>query len=346
MRVPNFIKPLDLEKERKSIIEEFKQKSGKLDYIPLVGDDYMSLIDIFLFRLNNFIELLNFKISQNYLNFSSGEYLDELVALAGIKRNEEVKPISEFKISVNGATFLPKGAKFTDTKGHNAYLLNDVYINDFAIVKVEAEGQFNQNYNTNTLEIPNIYISNIEQISPYSGFKARESDKELRERFLLSMHRFSTAGSAKSYLFYILSVEGITKASVYQLLPGVVQIVYLSKFDDETAKLKISEALDGRIPLTDEVRIKPANKISLDLVLSVELLKDFMFSEVIKNVDFRVREFFKTLEISQNPHSSKIIDVAFDENIKSLEVASQIPSVDKDSILILNSLQILKADNA
>ena len=41
LRVPQFIKPLDIEKERASIVEEFKQKSGKLDSIPLVGDDYM-----------------------------------------------------------------------------------------------------------------------------------------------------------------------------------------------------------------------------------------------------------------------------------------------------------------
>ena len=85
LRVPQFIKPLDIEKERASIVEEFKQKSGKLDYIPLVGDDYMTLIDIFLYRLNNFFELINVKVANNYLNFSTGEYLDELVALIGIK---------------------------------------------------------------------------------------------------------------------------------------------------------------------------------------------------------------------------------------------------------------------
>ena len=48
MKVPNFIKPLNIDAERQNIINEFKIKSGKLDYIPLVGDDYMTLIDIFL----------------------------------------------------------------------------------------------------------------------------------------------------------------------------------------------------------------------------------------------------------------------------------------------------------
>lgn len=346
MRVPSFIKPLDIEKERQSIVDEFKVKSGKLDYIPLVGDDFMTLIDIFLFRLNNFFELINIKIANNYLNFSTGEYLDELVSLIGIKRNEEVKPIAEVEITVSSATFLPKGTKFTDGKGHFAYLLENTSIETTKKVKIEAIEYFKENYETTTLENPNIYVKSIEMASPFSGFKARESDDDLRRRFLLAMHRFSTAGSAKSYLFYVLSVEGITKANVYQLSPGVVQIVYLSKFENPTAELKIKEALNGKIPLTDEVRLKPAQKINIDLTIEIKVLQEFMFAEVVKNIDFRVKEFFKTLEISDNPHVSKLIEVAFDENTKSVEIKTTIPQADRDSILILNSLQISKASDA
>nr|DAK15196.1 MAG TPA: baseplate assembly protein [Caudoviricetes sp.] len=344
MKVPNFIKPLDIDAERQNIINEFKVKSGKLDYIPLVGDDYMTLIDIFLYRLNHFFELINIKIANNYLNFSSGEYLDELVALVGIKRNDEVKPIAQVEVSVSSATYLPKGTKFTDGAGHFAYLLEDANIADTKVLKIEAEEYFKESYETTTLEIPNIYVTDIKMISPFSGFKARESDDELRARFLLSMHRFSTAGSAKSYLFYILSVEGITKASVYQLRAGVVQIVYLSKFDETTATLKIKEALDGRIPLTDDVRIKEVTQIKVDLVIEIKLLQDFMFSEVLKNATARLKEYFGSLEIGFTPHFSKIIEIAFDENTKAVEVKSQIPNIDRDSILILQNLQISKAN--
>ena len=343
MRVPNFIKPLDIDAERQNIINEFKIKSGKLDYIPLIGDDYMTLIDIFLYRLNHFFELINIKIANNYLNFSSGEYLDELVALVGIKRNDEVKPIAQVEVNVSSATYLPKGTKFTDGAGHFAYLMESTSITDKKTLKIEAGEYFKESYETTTLEIPNIYVTDIKMISPFSGFKARESDDELRARFLLSMHRFSTAGSAKSYLFYILSVEGITKASVYQLRAGVVQIVYLSKFDETTATLKIKEALDGRIPLTDDVRIKGVTQIKVDLVIEIKLLQDFMFSEVLKNATARLKEYFDSLEIGFTPHFSKIIEIAFDENTKAVEVKSQIPNIDRDSILILQNLQISKA---
>ena len=343
MRVPNFIKPLDIDVERQNIINEFKIKSGKLDYIPLVGDDYMTLIDIFLYRLNHFFELINIKIANNYLNFSTGEYLDELVALVGIKRNDEVKPIAQVEVGVSSATYLPKGTKFTDGAGHFAYLMESASITDKKILKIEAGEYFKESYETTTLEIPNIYVTDIKMINPFSGFKARESDDELRARFLLSMHRFSTAGSAKSYLFYILSVEGITKASVYQLRAGVVQIVYLSKFDEATATLKIKESLDGRIPLTDQIMIKEANKINFDLEIEIKLIQDFMFAEVLRDATQKIKEYFGSLEIGFTPHFSKIIEIAFDENTKAVEVKSQIPNIDRDSILILQNLQISKA---
>lgn len=342
LRVPQFIKPLDIEKERASIVEEFKKKSGKLDYIPLVGDDYMTLIDIFLYRLNNFFELINVKVANNYLNFSTGEYLDELVALIGIKRNEEVRPIAELEISVNSATFLPKGSKFTDGKGHFAYLLEDTTIEDSKIVKIEAGGYFKENYETVKLEIPNIYISNITMSKPFSGFKARESDDELRNRFLLALHRFSTAGSVKSYLFYILSIEGITKANVYHLSPGVVQIVYFSKYEKNIAEAKISEALQDRVPLTDNVLMKEAMQIEFDLVIEVRLRQDYMFAEVLKNADQKLRDYFANIDIGFTPHFSQIIEIAFDENTIAVEIKSEIPQSNRDSILILNSLQILK----
>ncbi len=346
MRVPNFIKPLDIDKERNEIIELFKRKSGKLDYIPLVGDDYMTLIDIFMYKINNFIELLNIKISNNYLNFSTGEYLDELVALIGIKRHREVKPVARVKVTVSSPTFLPKGTKFTDGAGHFAYLTQDVEIRNEASLKIEAGENFTQNYETTTLEIPNIYVSSIEMTAPFSGFKARESDEELRARFILALHRFSTAGSAKGYLFYVLSVEGIKKANVYRAAPGVVQIVYFSKFDEATAKAKIEDALNDRVPLCDSVRIAPAKQILLDLKIEVRPSANYMFSQILSAADVNIREYFSALDIGVTPHFSKIIEIAFDENCEAVEVKSAIPGVDRDSILMLNSLEISKASDA
>lgn len=345
MLVPNFIKPFDIEEVRNEIIEEFKQKSNKLNYIPLVGDDYVTLIDIFLYKLSKFIEATNIKIANNYLNFSTGEYLDELVALIDMKRHEEIRPIATVEIKVSSPTFLPKGTKFTDGKGHFAYLLEDANISDILSIKIEASEYFKESYETTILEINNIYVKEISMVEPFSGFKARESDKELYDRFKLALHSFSTAGSKKAYMYFVLNVEGIKKTNVYRKSPGVVQIIHFTDFGNDVAEIKIKEAL-ANVPLTDDVLIKPATKINLNLNIEIALNQDFMFVEVLKNATSKLKEYFNSLDIGFTPHSSKLIEIAFDENVKSVEIKTEIPNVDRDSILILENLQITKALNA
>ncbi|MCZ6104062.1 hypothetical protein [Campylobacter ureolyticus] len=175
MNVSNFIKPLDIEKERELILEEFKQKSKKLDYVPLIGDDYMTLIDIFLYIQAKFIEFINYQISNNYLNFSTGEYLDELVALIGLKRIEAIKPIAKIKFSASSPTFLSKGTKLTDNKGHFAYLISDLEVKKEALAYAELDSFTDEQYQTTTLEIPNIYISKIEITEPFKDIKQEKA---------------------------------------------------------------------------------------------------------------------------------------------------------------------------
>ena len=70
-----------------------------------------------------------------------------------------------------------------------------------------------------------------------------------------------------------------------------------------------------------------------------------MFAEVVKNIDARMKEYFSSVDIGFTPHLSKLIEIAFDENTQAVDIKTQIPNVDKDSVLILKSLQILKASN-
>ena len=76
MQMPPFLKPLDLDSERESIISAFSTKlksEKKLDYEPLIGDDYNILISCILYRLNLKINEINSIIANNYLEYSSGE---------------------------------------------------------------------------------------------------------------------------------------------------------------------------------------------------------------------------------------------------------------------------------
>ncbi|MBR2163916.1 MAG: baseplate J/gp47 family protein [Campylobacter sp.] len=344
MLIPNFIKDFDIEQEKAKILQAFKERSGKLDYIPLIGDDYSTLTDIYLEQLAQYFETWNYIISQNYIQFSSGEYLDALVALIGITRKEATAPQADITIRANSPTFLPKGTKFHDGAGHFAYLFHNVNIDDTleANARLEAGWSSKESYETINLEIDNIYIDSIELKNEFVGYEVRESDEDLRARFLLALHRFSTAGSKESYEFYILSIEGIEKVSVRNGGAGVVKIVYKSKFDDQTTKDKINQALIGRIPLTDNLEFVRANEIALDLHIQIEPTSDYNYTLAQNECDANIKTLFSSLDIAYTPHSSAIIDAAFNKYCSKVEIVTPIPQVNADDILILNSLQITK----
>jgi hypothetical protein len=94
------------------------------------------------------------------------------------------------------------------------------------------------------------------------------------------------------------------------------------------------------------VRIKAASRVNLDLTIEISPHQDFMFSEILASATAKITEFFSKLGIGETPHFSQIIEVAFDQNTKAVEIKSQIPKIGRDEILILNSLKILKASNA
>lgn len=345
--LPQFLAPLDIAKERDEIIKELKLRANKPNYEPLIGDDYMTLIDIFLDKASQYIEAQNRIIANNYLNFSQGEFLDELVKLVGITRKTASLPTTTLKIVANTPTFIAKGTRFTDLKGHFAYALTDLTLENVGkeyFLNIELADELDENFNTVFLEIPNIYISQIEQEKPFSKLKQAESDEELRKRFKLALHQFSTAGSKKSYLFHILSTDGIEKANVYQTSPGNVKIVYYSKLKQEIAEEKIRQSLADKIPLTDLITLSPANIIQLDLSIKIKPNADELFALAIKSADEKMRAFFDKLDVAQEVHTSQIIELAFSEFCSKVLITSDIPNVDKDSILRLRNLEILKAD--
>lgn len=348
MRVPNFIESFDIDAERSEIIERFKALANKPNYQPLVGDDYVTLIDIFLKKTSEYFEKLNAIISQNYLEFSQNDYLDELVALLGLERIQAVKPVAKVKFVANTPTFIAKGSRVTDNKGHFAYLLENVEIDESLeyIASVESDTYTNENYDINALEIPNVYIESVEIAEPFAGYKALESDEELKERFKLALHRFSTAGSRESYLFYILSVEGILKAEVYNAGAGNVEIVFLSPYDEQIAKDKIADALIDRVPLTDNIIYTPCEVIELELEIELLTNQDYQFSDALSIADSKVRELFDTFKIGFVPHESAIIEAAFSADCKKVVVKTPIPQITQTQILTLKSLTITKAQNA
>ncbi|PAF49217.1 hypothetical protein BKH41_03815 [Helicobacter sp. 12S02232-10] len=336
MNLPKFLIPFNIEDEKNIIIEKFKESYP--DYTPLIGDDFSVLTSAFLFRMNRYINYINFTIAQNYLEFSSGEYLDSLVALAGIKRFGGTPFVAKIKISVTSAITLPKGTKFKDNLGHNAYLAKDEEIETESIVEIELEKGLSQDYETTTLEIPNIYISEIVKLTPFTQEAQGESDTELKKRFLLSLSKPSTAGNLKSYQYYS-AIPEVAKSKIIHKGLGQIEVIYQAKTPN--ALLKLQENIEDKIPLTDKLSYIEAKEINLNLTITLTLKNNTKNSEIIHLVDSNVKALFQPLEIGEGISQTKIIASSFmDELIEDVSIEG-LESVSSDGILILESLNIV-----
>lgn len=334
---PSFLLPCDIESERNIILEKLREKIPL--YEPLRGDDFNILIDCFLYRLNKYINYINYTISQNYLEYSSGEYLDALVGLAGIVRFSGSPYEAQIQIVATSPLVLPKGTKFIDKAGHSAFLKENLNISNSlkANAMIELEEGSSGDFDTTMLEIPHIYIKEIKKLTPFTQKQSTESDDELKKRFLLSLTRPSTAGSLKSYQ-YLSNIPEVAKSKIKHKDLGVVEVIYESFSDWALQSLK--DSIEPNIPITDTIIYTEVSNIIVDVDIKLKMKTIANLPSIISQIDRGVRGLFDSLEIEEELNVSKIIAVSFVSlDIEDVEV-SQIPLMQENSIFKLGKLTI------
>lgn len=99
-----------------------------------------------------------------------------------------------------------------------------------------------------------------------------EGDEALRNRCVLSLYRFSTAGSRGSYVYWTKSVSSsIGKVKILTPTAGVIEIVYDADTDFNTDIEAVCSDENVR-PLCDTVIVTRASRSMKDIVLSITLL--------------------------------------------------------------------------
>ena len=342
MQMPPFLKPLDLDSERESIISAFSTKlksEKKLDYEPLIGDDYNILISCILYRLNLKINEINSIIANNYLEYSSGEYLDELVKLLDLKRFVGSPPLAKAHIKVKDNTFLSKGTKFVSQDGTNAYALKDYELLPNISNEVILQGDKEGDWETTILEIKNPLILDINMLSEFIIYEKGEDDERLKKRFINALSSFSTAGSKASYTHYA-KVEGVAKVKVFSPQSGIVKIMYYG--DNEGSEELIRQNVKDNIPLTDKVIIEKIEPTIIDLNITLTLNKEAEYGIIQAVIISQIENFFASLEIGQSVPLNKVISLCFvDKNVINAEVES-FENISENSIYELNSIHIKK----
>ena len=292
---PNVIEELSFNELLKGIKELFKNYLNNDEISLLESDRYSALLETLAYRELLLRAKINESVKSMLLPFSTGNDLDNVVAIYGIERLKGEKPTAEIELCLSIAkdsdTLIPAKSVFRSEKGDIAILKDSVIIKRGelkAVGKIILDEFIKESaVKCEFIQTPLPFVLKAKQTSKFSGGADKESDERLRERAVLSLERFSTAGSAKAYIYQALSANAkVEEVSVLNGGPGIVN-VYLKTSDmSEATRQSVEDHLSGEKvrPLTDTVNVKNATIKDVEISAQLELTDMFLQDEIDKAI--------------------------------------------------------------
>nr|DAR66823.1 MAG TPA: baseplate assembly protein [Caudoviricetes sp.] len=330
---PNVIEVLKYDEILNNVKNLFKEHLTDDEISLLESDNYSALLETLAYRELLLRARINDSVKAMLLPFSTGNDLDNIVAIYGIERLKGEKPTAqcEFTLSMprSSDTYLPKGLILRSENGKQATLKIETIIraNELKAVGTIVLDEFVKTGKEKCeyIQTPLPFVLKAKQLSEFEGGAERESDDRLRERAVLSLERFSTAGSAKAYTYQTLSANAkVLECSVLNGGAGVVQI-YLKTTDmSEETRRSVAEYLNGEKvrPLTDNVVVENAKIIDVTVKAELELTDTFLQDEI----DKAVKQTANTLKIGEDLNLSYIYSMLHKSGVYRVNLAS--PSAD------------------
>lgn len=214
----------------------------------------------------------------SFLKYARGEYLDNLVAIRGIQR-QQAKPATttlQFSISepVASVVGIPAGTRATN--GNNVFFATDEYVEIKAgetSVSVSAtcteEGSLGNNFaigefGTIVNSLP--YVVAVTNTTQTFGGSDIEDDDSLKERAYTIQKSYSTAGPTGAYAYFVKQIDqSISDVVIRSDTPGVVKVIFTTEagMPDPALIQKVTDSLMDRDirPLTDKIEVSaPVSK--------------------------------------------------------------------------------------
>jgi phage-related baseplate assembly protein len=298
---PNVIDKLDYVHIKEQITDIFKDKFP--DYQELESDPYTTIIEAIAYRELLLRARINDSILSMLIAFATGSDLDHLVALYGVERLKGAKPttVVNFKLTalLPYSVTIPKDTIFRSSAGDIARLVSDVIIpaNTQEVEGVLELDQYvkTSKVKTEYIQTPLPFLEQVTQAGDYDGGGDPETDEAFRERAILSLDRFSTAGSVQAYKYYAKSAHvNIEEVAVLGEHPAGIVKIYIKTVDNVTNLISyVTEILNREKvrPLTDKVEVYNATRKTLTVSAKLGLLDMSRRTEIEANIKATKKRF-------------------------------------------------------
>ena len=334
---PGVIEELNYDELLKGIKGLFKIYLPDKEIALLESDNYSALLETLAYRELLLRARINSAVKSMLLPFAQGSDLDNIVAIYGIERLKGEKPTAGIELSLStprdADTIIPAGTVLTSDNGDVAYVKETAIVKkgELKTTAVSVLDIFIKSspLKCEYIQTPLPFVLKAKQLSEFEGGAERESDDRLRERAVLSLERFSTAGSAKAYTYQTLSANAkVLECSVLNGGAGVVQI-YLKTTDmSEETRADVESFLSAEKvrPLTDNLSVLNATKIDVKVVATLELTDMLFQNEVAKVISalptsLSLGEDLNLSYIYKNLHTNGVYRVSLKEPLNDKKIS-------------------------
>lgn len=267
---------------------------------------------------DNYVDLL-------MADTATGEYLDRLCCLAGLKRNPAIAAeiIGEFRDGDNSLFDVEIGAEFAC--GAIVYeVKSKISIGKFLLTAKEG-GTVGNKSAGNLLPvdyISDLFSGEIIGISKYG--EDAESDDDFRSRYIENLTIPAFGGNVADYERRVLEFKGVGAVKVFPVCSGAgtVGIVIGSESgrsaDDDLVQL-ISEAFNktdsqnfscGLAPIGHTVMVKSASDLPVDIGVHVTLENGILLAGIQEKIIRAVEDYIKSIGFNQSMIHTAPIEMA------------------------------------
>lgn len=345
----SFIDGMTLEEMQETMLKDFRKKYEEITGETLTlakADPSRLILYAAALQLYQGMQYIERAARQSFLKYSYGDFLENLGALKGIRRNpgEPARVTVRFTISEKreesvtipaGTRVTPGGNVYFITQKEYAISTGDTYT-DAEMVCAEA-GESGNGFEPGTIrtlvdKIP--YMGSVENIDTSSGGAEEESDENLAERIYLAPSSYSVAGPDDAYKYWVKTFNpSITDVHVWSPVPGEVDIRFIvgdGELPEETMIRGVEEFLreGDRRPLTDHVTVgvPEVHTFRVNLTYWVNESEKNKAAAIQRNVDEAVKGFayWQRTQIGRDINPSYLNYLLIQAGAKRVEIAEPV----------------------
>lgn len=291
-----------LKKALDLVPDDVDKREGSIIYDALAPCCMMLTEQIMLVRdseLNRFIDT------------TYGEYLDNIVIEEGITRYAATKAKLKATILFKEPVFSTLGYRFSsiNRSSNINYRIIDTLENNEYLIECDTTGSVGNEYIGDLLPITNIKgLISAKVTGIYIAARDTETDKELKERYYLSLNQKPFSGNIDAYDSMLRNIDGISEAQIYPVWDGggtvkcsIIDNNYRAvsnEFLNEVQNIVDPNGLGqgiGIAPIDHKVTITTPNEVLININASVFPSHNVSLEQITEDIKISINEYLLTL---------------------------------------------------